>query len=89
VDVVQYEEHLKKTQSDWESRWENVQELVTFASDVHAELDDTIDVNEDERDPEYHDQEEEKKETPLRLFLQASMLSSEGDKSNPEDDREV
>jgi DNA helicase-2/ATP-dependent DNA helicase PcrA len=27
---------LKRTQPDWESRWENVQELITFASEVEV-----------------------------------------------------
>lgn len=37
VDLLNYEDHLKKTQQDWESRWENVQELITFASEVESE----------------------------------------------------
>jgi hypothetical protein len=35
--LIKYEEHLKKTQSDWESRWENVKELITFASEMEAQ----------------------------------------------------
>ena len=34
VDLIQYGEHLKKTQQDYESRWENVEELINFASEV-------------------------------------------------------
>jgi DNA helicase-2/ATP-dependent DNA helicase PcrA len=34
---IDYEEHLKKTQSDWETRWENVQELINFASEVRTD----------------------------------------------------
>ncbi|KIM27560.1 hypothetical protein M408DRAFT_24487 [Serendipita vermifera MAFF 305830] len=30
---LDYAEHLKKTQPDWESRWENVRELITFATE--------------------------------------------------------
>lgn len=37
VDMIGYEDHLRKTQQDWESRWENVQELITFASEVEEE----------------------------------------------------
>lgn len=33
--LIKYEEHLKKSQQDWEMRWENVQELINFAS--HSE----------------------------------------------------
>lgn len=32
IDLIGYEEHLKKSQPDWETRWENVQELISFAS---------------------------------------------------------
>ncbi|KAF8211704.1 P-loop containing nucleoside triphosphate hydrolase protein [Mycena galopus ATCC 62051] len=67
LELIEYEDHLKRTQPEWESRWENVQELITFASDVEH------DVNLD---------------TPLRLFLQASMLSSEGDNQSEEDSKE-
>lgn len=38
VEVIDYEEHLKRTQQDWESRWENVRELITFASEVETDL---------------------------------------------------
>jgi DNA helicase-2/ATP-dependent DNA helicase PcrA len=36
VELLEYEDHLRKTQPDWESRWENVQELITFASEVEV-----------------------------------------------------
>lgn len=42
---MDYESHLKKTQADWESRWENVQELITFASEVNT---DNLAVDEEE-----------------------------------------
>ena len=29
IEKTGYEEHLRKTQSDFDSRWENVQELVS------------------------------------------------------------
>ncbi|KAG7089539.1 hypothetical protein E1B28_011212 [Marasmius oreades] len=74
-DDVNYEDHLKKTQSDWESRWENVQELITFASDVDADIKAKNGLDEANTD------------TPLRLFLQASMLSSEGDTENGEGEK--
>ncbi|KAJ7499466.1 P-loop containing nucleoside triphosphate hydrolase protein [Mycena latifolia] len=75
LELVEYEDHLKKTQPDWESRWENVQELITFASEVEH------DVNLSSPDPSTSD-------TPLRLFLHASMLSSEGDTQSEEDSKE-
>lgn len=34
VKVVGYQEHLKKSQPDWDTRWENIQELINFASDA-------------------------------------------------------
>lgn len=37
VRMIDYEGYLRKTQQDWESRWENVQELITFASEVEKE----------------------------------------------------
>ncbi|KAF4597533.1 hypothetical protein EYR40_007995 [Pleurotus pulmonarius] len=74
VDLIDYEQHLKQAQpQDWESRWENVQELITFASEVEGDI------------IEMDDSEETRSTTPLRMFLQASMLSSEGDQSNGED----
>ncbi|KAJ7229193.1 P-loop containing nucleoside triphosphate hydrolase protein [Mycena pura] len=80
LDLIEYEDHLKKTQPDWESRWENVQELITFASDVEH----TVNLpNSDSIDPNLIPSD-----TPLRLFLQASMLSSEGDHHREEDGQE-
>jgi len=38
VELIEYEEHLRKTQQDWQSRWENVQELITFASEIEADV---------------------------------------------------
>jgi ATP-dependent DNA helicase UvrD/PcrA len=32
--LIEYEAYLKKSQQDWETRWENVQELINFASPV-------------------------------------------------------
>ncbi|KAJ7047915.1 P-loop containing nucleoside triphosphate hydrolase protein [Mycena alexandri] len=77
--LIQYEDHLKKTQPEWESRWENVQELITFASEVEHDVN-LVDVDTN-ADPSSSD-------TPLRLFLQASMLSSEGDNQSEEDSKE-
>lgn len=38
VNSINYEDYLRKTQQDWESRWENVQELITFASEVESDV---------------------------------------------------
>lgn len=39
VDLIAYEQHLKQAQpQDWESRSENVQELITFASEVEGDV---------------------------------------------------
>ena len=38
VELIQYGEHLRKTQPDHESRWENVQELMNFASEVENSM---------------------------------------------------
>lgn len=37
LEQIEYGDHLRKTQTDWESRWENVQELITFASEVNTD----------------------------------------------------
>lgn len=37
IELIGYEAYLTKTQPDWETRWENVQELITFATDVQFE----------------------------------------------------
>jgi len=37
IELIGYEEHLKKSQPDWDTRWENVQELINFASDATAD----------------------------------------------------
>ncbi|KAJ6516457.1 P-loop containing nucleoside triphosphate hydrolase protein [Mycena sanguinolenta] len=79
LQLIEYEDHLKRTQPEWESRWENVQELITFASDVEH------DVNLSDSDPAAGSSSSD---TPLRLFLQASMLSSEGDNQSEEDSKE-
>ena len=34
TDTIKYKEHLVKTQPDAENRWDNVQELINFASEV-------------------------------------------------------
>lgn len=44
VELISYEDHLRKTQPDWDTRWENVQELITFASDVQSDLEDNISI---------------------------------------------
>lgn len=31
---LDYAEHLRKSHQDWESRWENVQELINFATEA-------------------------------------------------------
>ena len=42
VELVGYQEHLRKTQPDYESRWENVQELINFASEVENGMDASV-----------------------------------------------
>ncbi|KAG6909068.1 hypothetical protein DXG01_002221 [Tephrocybe rancida] len=80
VDLIGFEDHLKKTQPDWESRWENVKELITFATEVAA----NVALVEEQAGPS-----DAPKETPLRSFLQASMLSSEGDNQSEEENQKV
>ncbi|KAI0342822.1 UvrD-helicase-domain-containing protein [Trametopsis cervina] len=105
LELIQYEQYLKKTQQDWESRWENVQELISFASELERDLptfienarvpegdekDDWGDVVEDEYDEEELDdlgfsemkppttnETSNAAITPLRAFLQMTMLSTD------------
>jgi DNA helicase II / ATP-dependent DNA helicase PcrA len=37
VDLTKYEEHLKRTQQDWETRMENVKELISFAKEMEEQ----------------------------------------------------
>ncbi|CDO74962.1 hypothetical protein BN946_scf184945.g34 [Trametes cinnabarina] len=113
VDSINYKEHLIKTQPDADSRWDNVQELVNFASEVeqngpedlvrrmfeadealHEDVPENRDGEESQDDWEdgMHDFDGDQAEglrasgdTPLRLFLQASMLSS--DTETPEEEK--
>ncbi|KAI0368645.1 UvrD-helicase-domain-containing protein [Pilatotrama ljubarskyi] len=112
VDSINYQEHLRKTQPDCESRWDNVQELVNFASEVEGvappdvakrmeKADQRIlrekeDEDGDESEEEWADELDEfdadqvqdgqaRTDTPLRLFLQASMLST--DTETPEEEK--
>ena len=55
LDLVEYQDHLRKTQPDWETRWENVKELITFAKEVeeqNARDNATLAENEDESSPD-------------------------------------
>lgn len=92
LQCIDYQQHLRRTQSDWESRWQNVEELITFASEIKT--DDIQD--EDDLMEQYVPSlvstmtwSTEYRPTPLRLFLQASMLSSEGDNQNEVNNKEV
>ncbi|OBZ72374.1 ATP-dependent DNA helicase PcrA [Grifola frondosa] len=124
--LVKYEDHLRKTQPDWQSRWDNVLELINFASEVEGGLVDQIsasnglededrgvdDEEEWDNEPEELDWEEledeglveagkapaakakgkaketraiNDRDTPLRLFLQASMLSTDTETEKNDD----
>ena len=57
IELIEYQDHLKKHNDDWESRWDNVDELVNFASefecissssDVAKAQDDWMDTVDDE-----------------------------------------
>lgn len=38
LDLVNYEDYLKHKDQEWATRWENVQELINFASEPPSEL---------------------------------------------------
>ncbi|OCH89587.1 UvrD-helicase-domain-containing protein [Obba rivulosa] len=87
LDLTEYEAWLRKTQPDWDSRWENVQELINFASEVERTTPAPREDHSSKEQPaEWTDSQAEFDtdaladaggETPLRLFLQASMLSTD------------
>ncbi|ELU41157.1 ATP-dependent DNA helicase [Rhizoctonia solani AG-1 IA] len=54
VDDIGYEAHLQRTQPDWETRWENVQELINFAAGVELPEPEVLN-SEDEGDNLEHD----------------------------------
>ncbi|KAF5382208.1 hypothetical protein D9615_004383 [Tricholomella constricta] len=83
LDLVEFEDHLRKTQPDWESRWENVKELITFASEVETNINAV-----EEELSSASGEATTSKDNPLRLFLQASMLSTEGANQSEEDSKD-
>ncbi|KAH9481404.1 ATP-dependent DNA helicase srs2 [Psilocybe cubensis] len=87
LDMIQYEDHLRKTQQDWDSRWENVQELITFANEIEA---DALKSRPpfDELAPEQQSERQVLYCSMLRDFLQASTLSSEGDNDSEDQAQE-
>lgn len=38
LEMTKYEDHLKKTYEDAEDRWENVGELITFATELEGDI---------------------------------------------------
>ncbi|PCH42532.1 UvrD-helicase-domain-containing protein [Wolfiporia cocos MD-104 SS10] len=136
LQLLNYEGYLMKTQPDWESRWDNVQELINFASQVEMGTPMLFDSDQPEDDPSEGEewnslaefdqdqleddgiveaqrprqakgkekQTEERyerhilvsasadcsaiRDTPLRLFLQASMLSTGTEVQGNENDTE-
>ncbi|PSR75571.1 hypothetical protein PHLCEN_2v9051 [Hermanssonia centrifuga] len=121
LDLIKYQDHLKKTQQDFEGRWDNVQELINFATEfessavldaaealsnklalarTESQEDDWMDATEydDLDDLGFPDAKEAKRdkdkarqvildgeETPLRAFLQASMLSTDTETNEDEE----
>ncbi|KZT33110.1 P-loop containing nucleoside triphosphate hydrolase protein [Sistotremastrum suecicum HHB10207 ss-3] len=77
ITATRYEDHLRKTQPDWDTRWENVQELINYAQQFDQDPEDIVELPSVEG-------EDGAQETPLRLFLQASMLSTD---TESDDDR--
>ncbi|KAF8149889.1 P-loop containing nucleoside triphosphate hydrolase protein [Crassisporium funariophilum] len=99
VEMIDFESHLRKTQQDWESRWENVKELITFASEVESDVPVSAAPSAERSGQQLSPQALAKKHDAgdlrprgrgpsLRQFLQASMLSSEGDNQTEEESKE-
>ncbi|KAF8806984.1 UvrD-helicase-domain-containing protein [Phlegmacium glaucopus] len=87
LDLINYESHLRKTQADWETRWENVKELITFASEVEAGAPASLPVDLANETSD-KDVTAGKRDSLLRQFLQASSLSSEGDNQTEEESKD-
>lgn len=47
MQLIDYEAYLKKSHSDWESRWENIQELINFAEETSGVMGDVSPVTAD------------------------------------------
>lgn len=66
VDTINYADHLRKTQPDCDSRWDNVQELVNFASEVERSAPDDVARRMNKADDDLHkekgDESEEESE---------------------------
>lgn len=87
LDLIDYKSHLMKTQPDWESRWDNVQELINYASEVEitasSQQRDYDDVSDGEWDvlEEYdRDQVEDVPETRVQSDKGKGKATSKGAK---------
>lgn len=88
--MVGYEDHLRRTQQDFDSRWENVEELINFAAEAHTETDNPPDPD-NEGAPGHVNGENGiiGDITPLRAFLQTSMLSTDTSTQDDENANDV
>lgn len=59
LDLIHYQEHLKKTQPDADSRWDNVQELITFARESETNGSCNQILTTSDADDEWDDQQED------------------------------
>lgn len=71
AELINYEEHLKKTQQDWQSRWENVQELITFASDIEIDIASKAQQRSDEEDEK---DKQEESEPPPEKWVPSDLI---------------
>lgn len=78
ISEVDFETHLKR-EEDYASRWENVQELISFAASCDTGLYDTQDSwgEEGGDEPAPKRTRTDAAPTPLRIFLENSMLASD------------
>ena len=58
LELVDYEVHLKKHHDDWETRWENVGELISFASEFEYVPPTPARARKSERDSEVGDEDD-------------------------------
>ncbi|CDZ96565.1 atp-dependent dna helicase pcra [Phaffia rhodozyma] len=83
VHVFELKAHFMK-EDDWESRMENIDELKTFASKLTLKNESTYEI------PTQGDSDDEIEEvvmdTPLRMFLEEAMLSTDADETADKDE---
>jgi hypothetical protein len=73
LDLIKYQEHLK-TNEGWEARWENVKQLITFATEI-------------DKDDEYPEASTQSRDETALSLTSDSSLSNVTDPAINEDNK--